>query len=44
VVVPRNLAKRQRQLLEELRDSLGDENLRRPDEESLFSRVRRALR
>ena len=30
-------------LLEELGDSLGDENLRAPDEESLFAKVKRAF-
>jgi molecular chaperone DnaJ len=43
VVVPRNLSARQRQLLEELAGSLGEDNLRAP-EESLFSKVRRAFR
>jgi molecular chaperone DnaJ len=43
VVVPRNLSGRQRELLEELRDSLGEDNLRGADEESLFSKVRRAF-
>jgi len=44
VVVPRNLEPRQRELLEELRGSLSEENLQPPEDESLFSRVRRALR
>jgi molecular chaperone DnaJ len=43
VVVPRRLSARQRELLEELNASLGEENLR-GDEESIFSRVRRAFR
>ena len=44
VVVPRNLDRRQRELLEELRGSLTEDNLRAAEDESLFSRVRRALR
>jgi molecular chaperone DnaJ len=44
VVIPRRLDARQRELLEELRGSLSEENLRPPEDESLFSRVRRALR
>jgi len=44
VVIPRKLDPRQRELLEELRGSLGEENLRPSEDESLFSRVRRALR
>ncbi len=44
VVIPRNLDPRQRELLEELRGSLSDDNLRPAEDESLFSRVRRALR
>ena len=44
VVIPRKLDPRQRELLEELRGSLGEENLLAPEDESLFSRVRRALR
>src|SRR5215208_6395967 len=43
VVVPRNLDERQRALLEDLRDSLGDHNLVDRSHESLFSKVRRAL-
>jgi molecular chaperone DnaJ len=43
VVVPRNLDERQRRLLEELGDSLGEQNLREVKEESLFSKVRRAF-
>jgi molecular chaperone DnaJ len=43
VVVPRNLDERQRALLEELGDSLGEHNLADRSEESLFSKVRRAL-
>ena len=43
VVVPRNLSARQRELLEELGASLGEENLRAAEEESLFAKVRRAF-
>jgi molecular chaperone DnaJ len=43
VVIPRNLSSRQRELLDELRDSLTPRNLERADE-SLLSKVRRALR
>jgi molecular chaperone DnaJ len=43
VVVPRNLTDRQRALLSELQDSLGDDNLRDPAEESLFRKVKRAF-
>jgi len=44
VVIPRELSTRQRELLSELQDSLGDKNLREASNESLFSKVRRALR
>jgi molecular chaperone DnaJ len=44
VVVPRNLVPHQRRLLEELGDSLTEENLRDSSEESLFAKVRRAFR
>ena len=44
VVIPRNLSPRQRELLEELRGTIGEENLRQPEEESLFAKVRRAFR
>jgi molecular chaperone DnaJ len=43
VVVPRKLSERQRELLEELGESLNDENLRDAADESLFSKVRRAF-
>jgi molecular chaperone DnaJ len=43
VVVPSRLSARQRELLEELRESLGDDNLRGAEEDSLLSKVRRAL-
>jgi molecular chaperone DnaJ len=44
VVIPRNLTDRQRELLAELGDSVTEENLREATSESLFSKVRRALR
>jgi molecular chaperone DnaJ len=44
VVTPRNLSARQRELLDELRDSLTEENLSTPAEDSLFEKVRRAFR
>ena len=44
VVIPRNLSARQRELLEELRDSVTEENLREAAGESILSKVRRALR
>jgi DnaJ-class molecular chaperone len=44
VVVPRKLSARQRELLEELRDSLTQDNLDEPADESLLSKVKRALR
>ena len=44
VVVPRNLSPRQSELLEELRESLTAENLEEQADESLLSKVRRALR
>jgi molecular chaperone DnaJ len=44
VVVPRNLSARQQELLGELRDSLTPENLTERADESLLSRVKRALR
>jgi molecular chaperone DnaJ len=44
VVIPRNLSDRQRELLEELRGSLTDENLAEPGDESLLAKVRRAFR
>ncbi len=44
VVVPRNLSARQRELLEELHDSVTEENLRDGAGDSLLSKVRRALR
>ncbi len=44
VVVPRNLTERQKELLAELRDSVTEDNLREAAAESLFSKVKRALR
>jgi molecular chaperone DnaJ len=44
VVIPRNLTDRQRELLDELRGSLTPENLEEPADESLLSKVKRALR
>jgi molecular chaperone DnaJ len=44
VVIPRNLTARQRELLDELRGSLTEENLREPEDESILAKVKRALR
>jgi molecular chaperone DnaJ len=44
VMIPRNLSGRQRELLEELRGSLTDENLREPAAESLVGKLKRAFR
>jgi molecular chaperone DnaJ len=44
VVIPRNLTARQRKLLEELRSSLTPANLEEQADQSLLSKVRRALR
>jgi molecular chaperone DnaJ len=44
VVIPRNLSARQRELLEELRASLSDENLREPAGESIVGKLKRAFR
>lgn len=41
VIVPRRLSPAQRELLERLNDSLGEENLR--SQESMFAKLRRAL-
>src|SRR4051794_12049403 len=43
VVVPRRLSKEQRRLVQQLADSLGEENLRAADE-SVFAKLRRSLR
>jgi molecular chaperone DnaJ len=44
VVIPRKLSARQKELLEELRGSLTPENLEERADESLLSKVKRALR
>ena len=44
VVIPRNLTERQRDLLEELDESVTEDNLREVAVESLLSKVRRAFR
>jgi molecular chaperone DnaJ len=44
VVIPRNLSPRQSELLEELRASLTPQNLEEQADESLLSKVKRALR
>jgi molecular chaperone DnaJ len=44
VVIPRNLSGRQRELLEELRGSLTEENLREAEDDSILAKVKRALR
>jgi molecular chaperone DnaJ len=44
VVVPRNLSDRQRELLTELHESLGEDNLREPADESIVGKLRRAFR
>ncbi len=44
VVVPRNLTRRQRELMAELRDSVTHDNMSEAASESLLSKVRRALR
>ncbi len=44
VVIPRKLSGRQKELLEELRESLTPENLEERADESLLSKVKRALR
>ena len=44
VLIPRNLTERQRELLEELRDSVTDDNLREEADRSILSKLRRALR
>ena len=41
VVIPRRLNRKQRDLLEELADSLSEENLR--EQESMISKLKRAL-
>ncbi len=44
VVIPRNLTERQRELLGELQESVTEANLHEATSDSLFSKVRRALR
>ena len=44
VLIPRNLTARQRELLGELRESLTEQNLREAEDESILSKVKRALR
>jgi molecular chaperone DnaJ len=44
VTTPRNLSDDQRELVQRLADSLTEENFADPGDESLFQRVRRALR
>ena len=44
VVIPRNLTPRQRELLEELEESVTDDNLREEADRSILSKLRRALR
>jgi len=44
VVIPQNLNTRQRELLEELRGSLTEDNLREPAAESLVGKLKRAFR
>ena len=44
VVVPRNLTSRQRELLEELRDTVTEDNMREAEDESILSKLKRALR
>jgi molecular chaperone DnaJ len=44
VVIPRKLTTRQKELLGELRDSLTEDNLREPADESIVGKLRRAFR
>ena len=44
VVIPRNLTSRQRELLQELRESVTDDNMREAEAESILSKLKRALR
>jgi molecular chaperone DnaJ len=44
VVIPRKLTARQKELLGELRDSLNEDNLREPADESIVGKLRRAFR
>jgi molecular chaperone DnaJ len=44
VVIPRNLSDEQRDMLERFAETIGEDNLRKPREESIFERVKRAFR
>jgi molecular chaperone DnaJ len=44
VVIPRKLTPRQRELLDELRESLTEDNLREPADDSIVGKLRRAFR
>jgi molecular chaperone DnaJ len=44
VVIPRKLTARQRELLDELRESLTEDNLREPADDSIVGKLRRAFR
>jgi molecular chaperone DnaJ len=44
VMIPRHLNAEQRELLKQFASTLGDENLREDGDESLFARMKRALR
>ena len=44
VVIPRNLTARQRELLEDLRESVTEDNLREEADRSILSKLRRVLR
>ncbi len=44
VVIPRNLTGRQRELLEELSETVTGDNLREEEDKSILSKLRRALR
>ncbi len=44
VLIPRNLTARQRVLLAELHESLGEDNLREPGDDSIVGKLRRAFR
>jgi molecular chaperone DnaJ len=44
VVIPRRLSDEQREMLERFAETIGEQNLREPREESIFERVKRAFR
>jgi molecular chaperone DnaJ len=44
IVIPRKLTARQKELLDELRESLTEDNLREPADESIVGKLRRAFR